>query len=119
MAYTWRPGQGDVTPNDAFMRARRWFTAALAQNYSVDARTERWPNAEWAEWAEAGTTVIADVRVDCSGCPPDTDSAVHRAITIRQSAVTGDRVTAIEPELVVWATVIHQDGQWLVDRISY
>lgn len=117
-AYTWYPGR-DGTPNDAFGRARDWFTDALAQRFIVDARTAKWPTSDWAKWAAEDATVTADVAIGCSGCPPDTATVSHRVATIRQRVVTADDIVPIQSELVVWVTLVNQDGRWLLDALEY
>lgn len=78
VVFTWYPAT-DATPNDAYGRARNWLTDNLAGRMNVDARTERGPGIQWAQWGQDQAKVIADVTVGCSGCPEDTDTVVQRA----------------------------------------
>uniref|UniRef100_UPI003F490876 hypothetical protein n=1 Tax=Nocardia suismassiliense TaxID=2077092 RepID=UPI003F490876 len=118
-AFTWNPAT-DASPTTAFARAKPWLTEAMAQRTMIDARTQRGPGIQWERWAGDGTqVVVTDIQLDCSGCPPDTDSQVHRVATIRQVAVTGDRQDAVEPDTVVWVSMIRTGNRWLIDSIEY
>lgn len=118
VAFTWYPAI-DATQNDAYGRARTWLTAALADRMIVDASTERGPGVQWGEWAQQEAKVIADVSVECSGCPEDTDTVLHRVATIKQSAVAGNSTETIKPDTTVWVTIVREDDRWLIDAIRY
>jgi len=116
--FTWYPAT-DSTQNDAYGRARPWLTDSLTQRMSVDARTERGPSVQWTQWAEQQTKVIADVNIECSGCPADTDTVIHRVATIKQTAVSDNGTDTVQPDTTVWATIVQEDGRWLIDEIRY
>ncbi|WP_238588784.1 hypothetical protein [Rhodococcus pyridinivorans] len=118
MVFTWYPAT-DHTQNDAYGRARHWLTEPLAQRMSVDARTERGPSVQWAHWAEQQAKIIADVSIECSGCPEDTDTIIHRVATIKQTAVSDSGTKTVEPDTTVWVTIVREDGRWLIDEIRY
>lgn len=118
VAFTWYPAT-DATQNDAYERARTWLTSALADRMIVDAHTERGPSVQWGEWAQQGATVIADVSIECSGCPEDTDTVVHRVATIKQTAVAGDTTDTVKPDTTVWVTIVREGDRWLIDDIRY
>ncbi|UZF48285.1 hypothetical protein [Rhodococcus rhodochrous] len=118
VVFTWYPAT-DHTQNDAYGRARDWLTDSLAQRMIVDARTERGPSVQWAHWAEQQAKVIADVSVECSGCPADTDTVVHRVATIKQTAVSDSDTDPVGPDTTVWVTIVRNGDRWLVDEIRY
>ncbi len=118
VVFTWYPAT-DSTQNDAYGRARDWLTDALAQRMIVDARTERGPGAQWAQWSEQQAEVIADVSIECSGCPGDTDTIIHRVATIEQTAVSGSGTDTVEPGTTVWVTIVREGDRWLIDEIRY
>jgi hypothetical protein len=118
VAFTWYPAT-DATQNDAYGRARDWLTEALAERKIVDARTERGPGVQWAQWAERQAKVIADVSIECSGCPEDTDTVVQRVATIKQTAVSGAGTDTVEPDTTVWVTIVREGDRWLIDEIRY
>ncbi|MFD9664354.1 hypothetical protein ACFWAY_22450 [Rhodococcus sp. NPDC059968] len=118
VAFTWYPAT-DTTQNDAYGRARNWLTGKLADRMIIDARTERGPGVQWDEWAQQQAKVIADVSVECSGCPEDTDTAVHRVATIKQTAVAGSKTDTVKPDTTVWVTVVREGDHWLIDDIRY
>jgi len=118
MVFTWYPAI-DSTPNDAYGRARDWLTDSLAQRMIVDARTERGSGVQWVQWAEQQAKVIADVSIECSGCPADTDTVIHRVATIKQTAVSDSGTKTVEPDTTVWVTIVREDGRWLIDEIRY
>lgn len=118
VAFTWYPAT-DSTQNDAYGRARDWLTDSLAQRMIVDARTERGPSVQWAHWAEQQAKVIADVSIECSGCPADTDTVVHRVATITQTAISDNDTDPVEPDTTVWVTIVRNGDRWLVDEIRY
>ncbi|WP_241011267.1 hypothetical protein [Rhodococcus sp. PSBB049] len=118
VAFTWYPAT-DTNANDALVRARPWLTRSLAGRMLVDARTERGPSVQWGEWATEGAKIVADVNLDCSGCPPDSSTAIRRVATIRQTAVTAARSESVDPELTVWVTLTKNADQWLIDEIRY
>ncbi|WP_339325500.1 hypothetical protein [Rhodococcus pyridinivorans] len=118
MAFTWYPAT-DSTQNDAYGRARHWLTDSLSQRMIVDARTERGPSVQWAHWAEQQAKVIADVSIECSGCPADTDTVVHRVATIKQTAVSDSDTEPVQPDTTVWVTIVRNGDRWLVDEIRY
>lgn len=117
VAYTWYPST-DASSGDAYERARSWFTDSLARSI-VDEVPERGPGIQWEEWARAGTTVIADVALGCSGCPPDTDNLIHRVATIDQMAITDDKSEKVTPATTVWVTIVRNGDKWLIDTIRY
>lgn len=118
VAFTWYPAT-DTNQNDAFGRARNWLTGKLADRMLVDARTERGPGVQWDEWAQEQAKVIADVSVECSGCPEDTDTVVHRVATIKQTAVDGSNTDTVKPDTTVWVSVVREGDLWLIDDIRY
>lgn len=118
VAFTWYPAT-DATQNDAYGRAREWLTESLAERMVVDARTERGPGVQWAQWADQQAKVIADVSIECSGCPEDTDTVVQRVATIKQTAVSGSDTDTVEPDTTVWVTIVREDDRWLIDEIRY
>ncbi len=118
VAFTWYPVT-DATQNDAYGRARDWLTESLAERMIVDARTERGPGVQWAQWAEQQAKVIADVSIECSGCPEDTDTVVQRVATIKQTAVSGSGTDTVEPDTTVWVTIVREGDRWLIDEIRY
>ncbi|MFD6677285.1 hypothetical protein ACFWDA_23350 [Rhodococcus zopfii] len=118
VAFTWYPAT-DATQNDAYGRARTWLTSALADRMIVDASTERGPGVQWGEWAQQGARVIADVSIECSGCPEDTDTVVHRVATIKQTAVAGATTDTVKPDTTVWVTIVREGDRWLIDDIRY
>ncbi|MET4614111.1 hypothetical protein ABIC28_005124 [Rhodococcus sp. PvR044] len=118
VAFTWYPAT-DGTQNDAYRRARNWLTGKLADRMLVDARTERGPGVQWDEWAQEGAKVIADVSVECSGCPADTDTVVQRVATIKQTAIAGASTDTVTPDTTVWVTAVRSGDHWLIDDIRY
>ncbi|WP_137725630.1 hypothetical protein [Prescottella subtropica] len=116
--YTWYPS-ADATQNDAYGRARDWLTDQLAARMIIDARTERGQSVQWGQWAQQQAKVIADVTVECSGCPADTDTVVQRVVTIKQTAVTGSRTQPVTPDTTVWVTAVRDGDRWLVDEIRH
>jgi hypothetical protein len=118
VAFTWYPAT-DSTQNDAYGRARDWLTDSLAARMIVDARTERGPGVQWAHWAGQQAKVIADVSIECSGCPEDTDAVVHRVATIKQTAVSGSGTDSVDPDTTVWVTIVREGDRWLIDEIRY
>lgn len=118
VAFTWYPAI-DSTQNDAYGRARDWLTDSLAERMIVDASTERGPSVQWARWAEEQAKIIADVSIECSGCPEDTDTVVHRVATIKQTAVSGNGTDTVDPDTTVWVTIVREGDRWLIDEIRY
>ncbi|WP_238071637.1 hypothetical protein [Rhodococcus zopfii] len=118
VAFTWYPAT-DATQNDAYGRARTWLTSTLAARMIVDASTERGPGVQWGQWAQQGAKVIADVSIECSGCPEDTDTVVHRVATIKQTAVAGNTTDTVKPDTTVWVTIVREGDRWLIDDIRY
>ncbi|WP_209448948.1 hypothetical protein [Rhodococcus qingshengii] len=118
VAFTWYPAT-DRSPTDAYARAQNWFTESLAESLLVDVHTERGPGAQWGQWASANAKIVADVNVGCSGCPPDTDTLIHRVANIHQTAITGHETTPVTPDTTVWITLTKHGGQWLIDNIRY
>ncbi|MFV9432166.1 hypothetical protein ACNJ7K_26940 [Rhodococcus aetherivorans] len=118
VVFTWHPAT-DRTQNDAYGRARHWLTDSLAERMSVDARTERGPGVQWAHWAEQQAKVIADVSIECSGCPEDTDTVIRRVATIKQTAVSTSGTETVEPDTSVWVTIVRDGDRWLIDEIRY
>lgn len=118
IAFTWYPAT-DRSPTDAYARARNWFTEPLAASLLVDVHTERGPGAQWGQWASDNAKVVADVSVGCSGCPPDSDTLIHRVASIHQTAIVGDETTAVTPDTTVWVTLTKGGDQWLIDIIRY
>ncbi len=74
---------------------------------------------QWAQWAEQQAKVIADVSIECSGCPEDTDTVVQRVATIKQTAVSGSGTDTVEPDTTVWVTIVREGDRWLIDEIRY
>lgn len=118
VAFTWYPAT-DQSPNDGFVRAREWLTDTLAAQVAVPVTTERGPGVQWGQWATANAKVVADVMIGCSGCPPDTDTLIHRVATIHQTAITGDNAVPIAPDTTVWVTLTKAGGSWLINTIRY
>lgn len=118
VAFTWYPAT-DRSPTDAYARAQNWFTESLAASLLVDVHTERGPGAQWGQWASDNAKIVADVNVGCSGCPPDTDSLIHRVASIHQTAITGHETTPVAPDTTVWITLTKDGGEWLIDNIRY
>ncbi len=118
VVFTWYPAT-DRTQNDAYRRARDWLTDSLAQRMIVDARTQRGPSVQWAHWAKQQAKVIADVNIECSGCPEDTDTVIRRVATIKQSAVSGSGTHTVQPDTTVWVTIVRDGDRWLIDEIRY
>lgn len=118
VAFTWYPAT-DTTQNDAYGRARNWLTDRLADRMIIDATTERGPGVQWARWAQDHAKVIADVSIECSGCPEGTDTVVQRVATIKQTAITGSSTDTVTPDTTVWVTVVRQGDRWLIDDIRY
>ena len=118
VVFTWYPAT-DRTQNDAYDRARDWLTDSFAQRMIVDARTDRGPSVQWAHWAEQQTKVIANVSIECSGCPEDTDTVIRRVATIEQTAVSDRGTDTVEPDTTVWVTIVREDDRWLIDEIRY
>lgn len=118
IAFTWYPAT-DRSPTDAYARAQNWFTDSLAESLLIDVHTERGPGAQWGQWASDNAKIVADVNVGCSGCPPDTDSLIHRVASIHQTAITGHETTTVTPDTTVWITLTKHGGQWLIDNIQY
>lgn len=118
VAFTWTPGT-DARPADGFRRAAQWFTPELSSHLTADVRTDKGPGLQWDRWSETDARIIAEVMVGCSGCPPDSDTSVHRVASISQTAVTGDTSSAVEPDTTVWLTLTNTSGRWLIDTLSY
>ncbi|MBP2520978.1 MULTISPECIES: hypothetical protein [Rhodococcus] len=118
VAFTWTPGT-DARPADGFRRAAQWFTPELSAHLTADVRTDKGPSLQWDRWSETHARIIAEVMVGCSGCPPDSDTSVHRVASISQTAVTGDTSSAVEPDTTVWLTLTNTGGRWLIDTLSY
>ncbi|MGW4336765.1 hypothetical protein ACWEK5_28750 [Rhodococcus koreensis] len=118
VAFTWYPAT-DTTQNDAYGRARNWLTGKLADRMIIDARTERGPGVQWDQWAQEQAKVIADVSIECSGCPEDSATVVHRVATIKQTAVAGSNTDTVKPDTTVWVTVVREGDRWLIDDIRY
>ena len=118
VVFTWYPAT-DSTQNDAYGRARDWLTDSFAQRISVDARTDRGPSVQWAHWAEQQTKVIADVSIECSGCPEDTETVIRRVATIKQTAVSDSGTDTVQPDTTVWVTIVRDGDRWLIDEIRY
>lgn len=118
VAYTWYPGL-DSGPRDGFARATRWLSPALAERIRLSTPLARGPGIAWDQWKADGDKIIADVIIGCSGCPPDTDTVVHRVATIRQTAVNHDHAVPVEPDTVVWVTMTKSAGGWLIDTIEW
>ena len=117
VAFTWYPAT-DRSSTDGYMRARKWFTDTLAQTLLVDTHTERGPGAQWNQWASDNAKVVADVTLGCSGCPPDTDTLIHRVASIHQTAITENETSTV-PDTTVWVTLTKGGDQWLLDTIHY
>lgn len=118
VAFTWYPAT-DRSPTDSYARAREWLTDSLAETLLVDSQTERGPGVQWSAWASKNTKVIADVTLGCSGCPPDTDTLIHRVASIHQTAITNDEKVTVTPDTTVWVTLTKSGNRWLVDTIHY
>lgn len=118
VAFTWTPGM-DARPADGFRRAAQWFTPELSAHLTADVRTDKGPSLQWDRWSETNARIIAEVMVGCSGCPPDSDTSVHRVASISQTAVTGDTSSAVEPDTTVWLTLTNTSGRWLIDTLTY
>lgn len=118
VAFTWYPAT-DRSPTEAYARAQNWFTESLAKSLLVDVHTERGPGAQWGQWASDNAKIVADVNVGCSGCPPDTDTLIHRVANIHQTAITSHETTTITPDTTVWITLTKDGGEWLIDNIRY
>ncbi|MEU6562556.1 hypothetical protein [Nocardia nova] len=118
VAYTWYP-RADSGPRDGFGRATRWLSPALAERVQLSTPLARGPGIAWDQWKADGDKIIADVIIGCSGCPPDTDTAVHRVATIRQTAVNHDHAVPVDPDTVVWVTMTKSAGGWLIDTIQW
>ncbi|QSE86312.1 hypothetical protein [Rhodococcus koreensis] len=118
VAFTWYPAT-DQSPNDGFVRARQWLTDRLAAQVAIPVTPERGPGVQWGRWATTNAKVVADVLIGCSGCPPDTDTLIHRVATIHQTAITGDNAVPVDPNTIVWVTLSKTGGNWLIDTIRY
>ncbi|KXX60592.1 hypothetical protein [Rhodococcus sp. LB1] len=118
VAFTWYPAT-DQSPNDGFVRARQWLTDRLAAQVAIPVTPERGPGVQWGRWATTNAKVVADVLIGCSGCPPDTDTLIHRVATIHQTAITGDNAVPVDPNTIVWVTLTKTGGNWLIDTIRY
>ncbi|NKT14095.1 hypothetical protein GS979_06450 [Rhodococcus hoagii] len=118
VAFTWYPAT-DATQNDAYGRARNWLTDKLADRMIIDAATERGPSIQWAQWAQEQAKVIADVSIECSGCPEDTDTVVQRVATIKQTAIADSSTDTVKPDTTVWVTVVREGDRWLIDDVRY
>lgn len=121
VAFTWYPGI-DTNANDAYTRARPWLTSSLAARMLVAAHTERGPSVQWGQWASEKARVVADVSIGCSGCPPDTDTVIHRVAAIQQTAIAADHTEPVDPDTTVWVTVTKDNGdsgRWFIDDIHY
>lgn len=118
VAFTWYPAT-DTTQNDAYGRAQEWLTDKLAARMVIDARTERGPSVQWDKWTQQQAKVIADVSVECSGCPQDTDTTIHRVATIKQTAIADSSTVTVKPDTTVWVTLVEEGDRWLIDDIRY
>jgi hypothetical protein len=118
VAFTWYPAT-DRSPTDGYARAREWFTDAMSQTLLVDTHTERGPGAQWNQWASDNAKVVADVTLGCSGCPPDTDTLIHRVASIHQTAITENETSTVTTDTTVWVTLTKGGDQWLLDTIRY
>ena len=118
VAFTWSPAT-DRSPSDAYARARPWFTEDFSARTIVDGGPERGPGIQWDQWASQGAKVVADVDLGCSGCPPDSDTVVHRVATISQTAIVGDQTEKVTPDTTVWITLTRDSERWLIDDIRY
>lgn len=118
VAFTWYPAT-DTTQNDAYGRAQEWLTDKLAARMIIDARTERGPSVQWDKWAQQQAKVIADVSVECSGCPQDTDTTIQRVATIKQTAIADSSTATVKPDTTVWVTLVKEGDRWLIDDIRY
>ncbi|WP_032385501.1 hypothetical protein [Rhodococcoides fascians] len=118
VAFTWYPSV-DSSQNDAYTRAQEWMTEQLRARTATGAVTDKGPGAQWTQWALQHAKVIAEVTVGCSGCPEDTDTTVHRAATIKQTAVTDVGTDTVDPDTTVWVTIVRQNDRWLIDDIRY
>ncbi|MBT2266025.1 hypothetical protein [Rhodococcus erythropolis] len=117
VVFTWYPAT-DRSSTDGYTRAREWLTDTLAQTLLVDTHTERGPGAQWSQWASDNAKVVADVTLGCSGCPPDTDTLIHRVASIHQTAITENETSTV-PDTTVWVTLTKGGGPWLLDTIHY
>jgi hypothetical protein len=118
VAFTWYPAT-DTTQNDAYGRAQEWLTDKLAARMIIEARTERGPSVQWDKWAQQQAKVIADVSVECSGCPQDTDTTIQRVATIKQTAIADGSTATVKPDTTVWVTLVKEGDRWLIDDIRY
>lgn len=118
VAFTWYPAT-DMTQNDAYGRAREWLTDKLAARMVIDARTERGPSVQWDKWAQQQAKVVADVSVECSGCPQDTERTIQRVATIKQTAIADSSTATVKPDTTVWVTLVREGDRWLIDDIRY
>jgi hypothetical protein len=118
IAFTWYPAT-DRSPTDAYARAQNWFTESLAESLLVDVHTGHGPGAQWGKWASDNAKIVADVSVGCSGCPPDTDTLIHRVASVHQTAIIGHETTTVTPDTTVWITLTKDGGEWLIDNIRY
>jgi hypothetical protein len=118
VTFTWYPAT-DRSSTDGYTRAREWFTDTLAQTLFVDTHTERGAGAQWNQWASDNAKVVADVTLGCSGCPPDTDTLIHRVASIHQTAIAENGTSAVTTDTTVWVTLTKGGGQWLLDTIHY
>ncbi|WP_241032102.1 hypothetical protein [Rhodococcus pseudokoreensis] len=118
VAFTWNPAT-DGSPSDAYARARPWFTEVFAARTIIDGGPERGPGIQWDQWASQGAKVVADVDLGCSGCPPDSETVVHRVATISQTAIVGEQTEEVTPDTTVWITLIRTIERWLIDDIRY
>lgn len=118
-AFTWHPAT-EAAPYVALETARPLMTDALAaQLFDDSASGPPGPTAQWAQWAEHNTVVTATVTLGCSGCPPDTGSAVHRTATIHQVAANDHATVPLEP-VTAWVTVTAAaEGRWLLDSLTF
>lgn len=125
VAFRWYPATDD-SPSAGFARARAWFTEQAAQRIlSEQGRTDRGPGRRWATAAASEATVLADVMLGCSGCPPDNEHEVRRVATIHQTMLVTDPTTGrqrseqFDADVVVWLTMIHTGDRWLIDEIRF
>ncbi|MDV6244800.1 hypothetical protein [Rhodococcus opacus] len=118
MAFTWNPAT-DRSPSDAYARARPWFTEAFSARTIVDGGPERGPGIQWDQWASEGAKVVADVGLGCSGCPPDSETVIHRVATISHTAIAGDQTEKVSPDTNVWIRLTRTNERWLIDDIRY
>lgn len=118
VAFTWNPAT-DGSPSNAYARARPWFTEAFSARTIVDGGPERGPGIQWDQWASQGAEVVADVDLGCSGCPPDSETVVHRVATISQTAIVGDQTEKVAPDTTVWIRLTRNNERWLIDDVRY